>query len=752
MSATYDRIARSRPRIRRDLLFTRTPDGVLFHNAEGGFALNSASAYRFASLLVPYLDGRHRVADICAPLPPSQREMVVELVTALYARDLARDVPLETNADADLPAGVARRFAAQLAYLDHYRDEPVARFRRFRDTPVAVLGSGPVARSCVRSLVRNGVARVGTLPAADRAVPGFDDIVAEARELTGDGSPAEVLLLGPGATALTWAELAAYEMVVVIDGEGAPGQTLRLLEPGIPAGRTLLPLWTFGDRAVAGPMSTAGSRGCWVCAALRLGGNGDPGAAADLWSGAGLPVIAPAPDHPPVGPVAAMLGNLLGYEIFRITTGALPAETEGKVIIQNLESLDVLSEDLLPHPACALCAPDRDESALPDLTTPAPTGLAEADLVAVVTGTPDVEPADPQAEAETILAELDERMVLVGRHAGVFTRFDDDAWTQTPLKVSTIEVSLGHARRRRIAAFDVHHVAGARRRALHTAAQTYAARAAYRADGRPLPGLPTVDPATLSIISGSGAGAGADDSARWCPATSLLTGERWQVPAGAVRPLGPDNRDRLFLAGPAGDGAGGTLAAAVWRGLRSALCHLAVQRSIRGLTRPRQVAPETAVGDPELEFLVKSAVNLGVELELLDLTPTGPAGTQVLLARYVEQSTGLTEWRASAHASWSRAAVDAVRDLLGVAQLRRQLPAGQPVDDGDPLLTDFDAGTLVVDGVVAARPDARHGWPDLAASVRESGHDALVVPTTPADLRIGGLVTARVLLARRVDG
>lgn len=752
LSETYDRIARSRPRIRRDVLFTRTPDGVLFHNAEGGFALNSKSAYRFAALLVPYFDGRHRVADICAPLGPNQRDMVVELVSALYERDLARDVPVETGPGSDLPDEVAHRFAAQVAYLEHYGDEPVARFRRFRDTPVAVLGAGPIARSCVRSLIRNGTALVGSYPAADRGLPRFDDIATEARELTADGCPAEIVALDPGGDTLTWPDLAPYDVIVVIGGESAPGQTLRLLTPGVPVGRTLLPLWTFGDRAVVGPMSTADSRGCWVCAALRLGGNGDRGAAADLWSGVGLPVIAPAPPHPPVGPVAAMLGNLLGYEIFRITTGALPAETSGKVIIQNLDSLDVLAEDLLPHPSCALCTPPRDERAPAGRTSlePAgPTGLASADLTAVVTTGIAVEPSDPQAEADAILAELNDRAVLVARHAGVFTRFDDDAWAQTPLKVSRVEVSLGHTGLRRIAAFDVHHVAGARRRALHVAAETYAARVPSRSGGPALPELPLVSPARLSLASG--VTDGTDELTRWYPATSLLTDARCQVPAAAVRPLGPDNRDRMFLTGPAGSGAGGSLAAAAWRGLRSALCHLVMQQSIRGLTGPRRVALETTVGSPELEFLIKSAGNLGVDLELLDLTPVGSAGVQVLLARHVDQSTGVTEWRAAAHASWSRAAVDAVRDLLGAAQLRRQLPAGQPVDDGDPLLTDFDAGTLVVTGVVAARTDVRHSWAELAAAVRESGYDALIVPTTPADLRIGGIVTARVLLARQED-
>src|SRR5690606_30136981 len=61
----YEETADTRPRVRRDVLFTETPDGVIFHNADGGFQVTSPSAYRFATLLVPHLDGSRTVAEIC---------------------------------------------------------------------------------------------------------------------------------------------------------------------------------------------------------------------------------------------------------------------------------------------------------------------------------------------------------------------------------------------------------------------------------------------------------------------------------------------------------------------------------------------------------------------------------------------------------------------------------------------------------------------------------------------------------------
>ncbi|MFY1632142.1 TOMM precursor leader peptide-binding protein [Solwaraspora sp. WMMB335] len=728
------------------MLFTSTPEGVLFHNAEGGFTLKSRSAYRFASLLVPYLDGRHRVADICAALRPDQRDMVVHLVTALYERDLARDLPVEVGID--LPAAVHRRFAAQLAYIEHYRDSPQARFRRFRDTAVAVLGTGPVARSCARSLIRNGVAGVGVHPAADQDDPRLAEVLAEADELTAAGCPAEIATIDPAPS--TWSDLAPYDVVVVTDEVAAPGRTLPLLASAVPAGRTLLPMWSFGERAVVGPMSTAERLGCWTCALLRLGANGDRGAAADLWSGSSSLLTAAPSGQQPLEPVAAMLGNLLSYEIFRITTGALPPETDGKIIIQNLTSVDVLAETLLPHPACARCVTHATRQA--GHRTAA--RVTPADLDAELAGdTTTADPEGQQAAAEVILADLDRRSVLIGRHAGVFIAFDDDAWTQTPLKVSMVEVSLGHGPRRRIAAFDIHHVAGARRAALHLAAEVYAAWAPPAPsdfDEPAGPALPRVSPAALAIASGTTDGGSA--SIRYRTATSLLTGAHRRVPAGAVQPLGPDNRDRMFLTGPAGDGAGPSAAAATWHGLRSAWCHLALLAAIRGRTPLRRVVLRAPYGGPELEFLAKSADNLGVTLELLDLTPAAPGGMHVLLARYTDAGTGATGWRAGAHTSWNRAAVAAVRDLLGSVQLGRQLADGTAVDSGDPLLTDFDPGTLTpVDDVAVPTSTGQRRPGLLADAVRACGYEPLVVETTPVDLRIGGVTTVRVLLARQED-
>ena len=241
---------------------------------------------------------------------------------------------------------VARRFAAQIDYVDHYTDDAAARFLRFRDTRVAVLGDDQLARWAALSLVRNGCAGVGVLAALDTPANRFAELAAEAEELRTAGLPcraASVLQPGPEPGVFGWDDLDGYD-VVLVTGDQGPRQ-VAALAAGIPAGRRLVPAWTFGGSVVIGPLLTADAAGCWTCAALRLGANGDPAHAADLWSrlapngprgaaGSGAGEVR--------GPLAAMVGNLLGYEVFRLTTGALAAETDGQLIIQDLDSLDTV--------------------------------------------------------------------------------------------------------------------------------------------------------------------------------------------------------------------------------------------------------------------------------------------------------------------------------------------------------------------------------------------------------------------------
>ncbi|MEV4996174.1 TOMM precursor leader peptide-binding protein [Streptomyces niveus] len=764
--SAFDALAGTRPRVRRDVLFTETPGGVLFHNADGGFHLTGRTAYRFASLMVPHLAGHHRLGDICQGFGPAQQAMAAELVKTLYERGFARDIPddettagtatdaaTDTTTDATrtpvpngspdplpaaLPDAVTTRFAAQIAYADHYADGSLARFRRYRTTRVAILGAGPVARWCALSLVRNG----GGHLAVEGDAHTDPTLLAEIAELAAQDCPVTLDRL-PTATS-GWTALDGYD-IVVVTGADAAARTHALLSAGVPDGKTLIPAWTFGRRSVTGPLSKAGSTGCWSCAVLRLGGNTDAGTAADIWSEVAGGATARAAGHSPLtGPVAAMSGNLLGYEIFRLTTGVLPAETDGQVLVQDLESLDVMAEPVQPHPRCALCAP-ATKSPRPAL----PGGLT-------LPITPTVESA---GEAEALVEGLNRiSTALVRPFTGIFSRYDDESLTQTPLKISRVELAVGHGPRRRVAAFDVHHLAGARLRALYAAAETYVEHVVPVVPDPPAPdgdGVAALAPDHLT--TGSGTGAGAETVGAWVTALSLLTKEPVRVPAAAVRPFGPYNAGRLHQATTAGAGAGPGPQEAAGRGLLSALAHGALLRAVRGEARGALVTSPAAGepdADPELVFLLKSVPNVGIRAELVDLGEQEHSGAHVVLARETggapgagASTEGRGRWAVAAGLSRTAAACAALRDLLGQVQLDAEDPDGA-VDTGDPLMGELAASTVLLTADPVPADATATTFDAVLDRLRSAGRDVLYVATTPADLPAGGISTARVLLTK----
>lgn len=724
MSSAYQKVARTRPRIRRDVLFTRTEDGVLFHNATSGFRITAARGYRLASLLVPHLDGTKSVADLCSALPDRQRGMVADLVGALYDRDFARHVPIaDPQAPAPISGQVAEQFAAQIGYLDHYADRAPQRFAAFRQGTVAVLGTGTVAVACVTGLVRNGLGNVHVAPGPPAAAAREEVAGPEAA-----GCPVTVTELTTSSPP-TWAELPGVDVVLVAGGDRAAADAYALLHAGIPAGVQLLPAWVFGSRAIVGPVMGTGHPSCWCCAALRLTAV-DPPSAAQLWSAMVVPG-AVAAAHPLDRPLAAMIGNLLAYEVFRLLTGALPAETAGKVLVQNIETLDVLSEPLLPHPACPYC--------------PQPVAGDLADLLATASNLDDVSVEvhrDPSEEADAFVAELHERSALIQPHVGVFTGYADEAWTQTPIKIGSVSYAAASGARRTIHAFDVHHVAGARRRALFAAAVSYTGQLAScpRASDQ----LPRIAPDRVLTATG---GAEAHHE-RWVPVVSMLTGTAAAVPAAAVEPFGPANRLHCFEPTASGSGAAATVAGAVQQALSSALAYAAIHRALAGEAVGR--VPLAAVADdPERTFLVKSAANLGIAVELLDLSPV--ALVPVLLA-WCAGPDGAALWAVAADPSPRRAVTRALCDLVGRAQVSQQAGAESIAGEHDPVLTDFDPRSLPATAQARLPLDGSHTWAGVLESLRATGIDPYVTRVGGADLRAGGIEAVRVVLVTEGAG
>lgn len=714
---TYDDIADTRPKIRRDVLFAKLGDGVLFHNSEEGFEVRSAVGYQLASLIVPHLTGHNTVASLCGGLGEAQRAMIAELISALYEHAFARDErPAADDAPTLLPEVVAA-FGEQIGYIDHYVDNAQQRFLHFRDTAVAVLGDDAIAAWCALSLVRNGAAHIGVRfdqNDARRADARWGEVFAEAQAMAQRGCPVTIDRLTGG----TWADLEGYEVVVISAGAGGAAAVFELKSAGIPAGRTLLPITITAERAFVGPLMSEEATTCWVCAVLRQTSKEDDGGTAQLWRRISLPET----DTPntPTRPLTAMLGNLAGYEVFRLLTGALPAETQDKVIVQQLASTDVATEKLLPHPRCPFCATKSAGPLVVDLTV----------------------------RTETVEDDgFDGTSPLVGRKVGVFTQFTDDTLGQSPLKLGRLAWDGGEGVARTIAGFDEHTLLRARLKALYTAAGVYADHVVPLRDvhaGGADDAITTIDPMLLDLASGIDVSA--ETIGAWVPAVSLPHKETALVPAGAVQPFGRYNTDRRFSTGSAGTGAGATDVAAVGKGLLSAISYRALVLAMRGRRQVTEIGIDS-VDHPELVFLLRSAQTMGVDIQLLDLGEAAESSAQVMLARTVED--GITRYAVAAELDPLTCAVRAVGDLLGRLQLGRETDGVDSVDCGDELVDRFDAAALTVNAEAPLPAGQGTTFGAILENLRAAGHDAYAVRTTSEDLAKGGVATARVLLTGR---
>ncbi|MER0480006.1 TOMM precursor leader peptide-binding protein [Streptomyces sp. Edi2] len=718
----------ARVRIKRDVLFTETDDGVLFHNASGGFQLAGRSAYRFATLIVPHLNGDHTVRELCEMLPTPQQQMVNTLVRMLMDRGLARDVPPpDGQAAIPLEPAVVERFTPQLEYIDHYEDRAAQRFHRFRTAQLVVLGEDMIGGWCATSAIRNGIAAVRFAGPAEA----YAQAVKEAGVLSEAGCPARVEQIPERDGLFDWEDLGGAELVVCT-GRQAPAQVMRLLSQGVPQGSRVLPMTMFGHRAVVGPLTTGEAGACWSCAMLRLGFNGDSAAAADVWR-----AVTTGGDHTGARPgrhLSAILGNLLGFEAFREVSGVLPPETENSVIVQEIDSFDSTLSAVLPHPLCTICTssgPGPDEEVV-DWRRMKLTTLVDSSVPS-----PTDEGPDPAVE------ELDALTArLVGGASGVFREFDDDWPTQLPLKVSRLRFGSGTGRRRVITAFDLHHVAGARMRALRAAAGEYLdlVTPAPVVPAEHAQGTERIEPAELSTFSG--VDLSAQPAGTWSRAASLIDGTEVLVPAAVVRPYAPScNPAGTFTATTAGLGMGTSPAEAAYRGLYSAVAHLAVTTAVRSGAAVPSVAPESLADDAELAFLLSSAENLGVAAELLWLPGTGAA--TVLLAR-TRAADDTPLWAVGADGSPIRAARIALRDLLGQCQILAERAEEPPV--GHRLIDSFDPYAVPV-GEVTALAESIVEVPAVLETLRTTGYEPYAVADGSPDLRQAGLHAVRVLLA-----
>ncbi|WP_165521731.1 TOMM precursor leader peptide-binding protein [Micromonospora zingiberis] len=694
-----------RPKLRHDVVFLDAPAGAYLRGPDTAFLIKGRTAFRWLTSLSPYLTGEHTLAQLTETLDPGQRQTVLTLVRALIARGFAKDA----GDRAELPPPLARRFAAQVEFVDHFTDDPTGRFLRFHQARVVLGGSGAPLLAAALGLLRNGCVRLDLYPDDD---PGWyvEALRADLAELRADGVAAEATV---HAVPLTVGDADA---VVYCTGPDGLSRLAELARRCHRDGPLLVPVCWDEQRAVVGPTVAAGQAPCWLCAQLRLTAAADPATSAEFWRQLAVSVGVPAALPEVTG---RMLGNAAAFELFRALTGALAPDTAAGVLLLDTTTLESTRERVLPHPACPVCR---------HVEVPAPPTPADTD-------------DETYQRAE----------VLVAPNAGVFTRFVDDPLEQAPLKTARLRLP-GRRGPREVTAFDVHTVMGARLAAYRTVIRDHAGRYADPA------GALTTSAAELRergadpvpwLELDTATGAPPDDSRRrWLPAQVLGSSDQVWVPAVLALPGGGHGAGEWAEPTVAGAAVAATLDGVIDQGLADALAYHALISAMRGRSGPREVSEEELVGDEDTAFVVKAAHRLGCRLTVVALPAAAPA--HAVLAVTELPGTDRRHWALAGGFDPVTTRLAAVRDAVGQVQVRHFERAD--ADLGDPVLRDFEPATLVA-GPAPAATDAADASAvtdraAVLAALAERSISVLLVETTTRDIRASGAFRSGVVLLR----
>jgi bacteriocin biosynthesis cyclodehydratase domain-containing protein len=721
MTAHSESALDARPTVKQDVIFARTGDGVIFHNASTGFQLAGATAYDFAKRVIPHLNGQTRVLEIRDALPERHRGTFLSLVESLTRYGFVRT---EEPADheVELAAEVLDQFGPQINYIAHYQGGARRRFRQVRQARVAVLGSDDTARWVVLGLLRNGFAHLRAEAPVLDVGPSDSAISDELATLDRAGIPATVDVIG--ASSSDWSDLGECQAVIVC-GDEAATRTAALLSAGIPEGTRLLSAIRVGERVIVGPLMSMTVPGCVTCALLRLGATDASDRLADclnLWTSLTSATLG-APELRGSRPVAAMLGNLLAYEVFREVSGLMPPESQGAVIVQHLDSADVSTEPLLAHPRCIRCAP-----LLPDST---------GDLYAIVPESrPRVEANSEASEEPTEENRPNRFQSLFGANVGILARFEDAADEQLPVRVGRVVVGVRPGERRGIVAFDVHTTYAARTRSVCAATALYALAST---DGVPVdddPTVPRIDPGRFPLSS-LRRPVGVQ---KWVRAITLLGRSDIAVPAAAVFSTGPHNADGIFHRSGAGVVAAPTLAQAVGGAVVSALGGEALLRRVSD-NAVTEIDHASLIRDDQLAYLLSSARNLGAALQVLDLG--SDCGVPVVLARAVTAGNQKLAWALGSALTWRQAATNAICDTIGQIQVRS---SDACVDLGLPVLETFHPWSLIPGDIGPASLATGTSFERIRTELRSEGRDLALVDVGANDLAQAGIRVVRALV------
>lgn len=724
-----DKPSAIRPKLKHSSVFLRTEEGVFFQSDQTAFRMKGKSIGRWLSALGPHMDGEHTLDDLSKGLEPAQREMLAHLVETLLARGVLKNaIPEDPET---LPAAVRRQFATQIAYIDHFVDQPQKRFKTFRESHILLIGAGESVTALALSLLRNGLENIFLVP-LDKSDRYKHSLASEADRIRQGGSDVHLFIRDTSAQ-YDVEQLKDYDVIVYCSDNSSLKEIANLNERCVRAGRPFLSTTIFAGQALLGPLTGSQGAPCWLCAQLRLSPHRDAETNAAFWKELTLGNDLSSRNEGLFNPMARRIGHGLGFELFKFLSGALSSEMERGVIVQDLQNLEAVSSKLTQHPLCPVCTHNAPESTLQR-------------LLEVVHGDHDHELTHDEIRTK--------HTSLFDPRTGAFHEFVDEQFQQIPLKGTRItieEPGVPLSSKTDVTSYSIDDVKSAYLTAYAEAIKKYTRslvdlRGMHFASSQEMAarGHTVILPQQLALWSG-GIALKPDTPVEWLPAFSLTRQSVAFIPAAAVYPHTSLNRLGIFARTSAGSAIATTFRATLTAGLLSALGYLHLQELIRGRAAIAQLDLEMLSSvETDLAYLVKSAQRFERHFTCLEVIHTSPLS--VVIARTTDTS-GESLTTCGIALSGPEAARMALLEFVGglqTLQTEGSLPVA--IDRLDPsFLHDSDLAYVSPGESRFTSPAA--DIKQVEDYLQDAGRDILFVHTTSSDIwNAEALISGTVLL------
>lgn len=322
-------------KVRPDVFFVRSDDGVWLRNNVGSLFIKGAQSYELVRSLLTRLDGTRPVHEILGRADPKQRAVLHErLLEPLLRNGFISEVraPVEP-----VPPWMIERYGEQLAFLEQYVDNPPERLLQIRSRRVVCLGSGLLLRAMAVSLADLGFARVRLLAADDAADSALLSGLVEAARRADGYAEWSVMLHPPatpiGALASACGETGAAGVVIAAEGVGFMEMAATVAELRA-RGQTVAVIAATGGLVVASPLMSD-EEWCWECLYRSVVGDGS---------------ATPAP------PSAALAAFQVAQRFFCRFAGP-PVPEDRRITTVDCRTLTLRSHTPHRHPGCGAHRP-----------------------------------------------------------------------------------------------------------------------------------------------------------------------------------------------------------------------------------------------------------------------------------------------------------------------------------------------------------------------------------------------------------